>query len=340
MCIGIGKQSARSDGQTGRLCNRRLVFSSWVGLALWMGMWATAAQADATGTEQPSSPESQQETMQPASNEAVQLEAITVTGGKTPSTRTNTPDSVTALTEEDIKELPGATTFNDVVRLMPNVIDSGSGNLAPSIRGINSTGPASGNIAFYGGTRPQVTIQIDGRPLTFNELVFGTTGLWDVKQVEVFRGPQTTQQGPNSIAGAISIDTKDPTFEYHGGGQLIFGNYDSRQYSGFVSGPIVDNQLAFRLSVDRQVSESWVEFEGTPYVKDAKQKEATSLRAKLLYLPLALPNLSAKLTLTHTDTRRPQTELVRPNYEDRVMDYFPGVFPVYDNKSNGAILDL
>ena len=46
----------------------------------------------------------------------------------------------------------------------------------------------------------------------FQEFVFGAAPLWDVDRVEVFRSPQTTTQGQNSIAGAIFVETSDPSF--------------------------------------------------------------------------------------------------------------------------------
>jgi hypothetical protein len=70
--------------------------------------------------------------------------------------------------------------------------------------------------------------------------------------VEVFRGPQTTLQGRNSIAGAIIVETKDPTFDYEADARAIAGNFDTQQFSGVVSGPLVKDQRAFRLSVDRR----------------------------------------------------------------------------------------
>ena len=68
--------------------------------------------------------------------------------------------------------------------------------------------------AFLGGTRPRTTLNIDGRAASHNELVFGAAPLWDVAQVEIFRSPQSTTEGRNSIAGAIYVRTRSPTFEW------------------------------------------------------------------------------------------------------------------------------
>lgn len=68
-------------------------------------------------------------------------------------------------------------------------------------------------MAFFGGTAPRLAFNLDGHYLGYNEIVWGSQALWDVESIEVFRGPQTATQGANSIAGAIIVKTKDPTFQ-------------------------------------------------------------------------------------------------------------------------------
>jgi iron complex outermembrane receptor protein len=273
---------------------------------------------------------------------AIELEPITVTGEKTLRLFEDTASSVSVLTDEDLRERPGLATLDEALSQLPNVFGTGTGNFAPQIRGSDTTGPANGVTAFIAGTRPRTTVQLDGRPLTYNEFVFGQTGLWDVERVEVFRGPQTTLQGRNSIAGAITIDTKDPTFEYEAGGRAIVGNYDTRQFSGVVSGPIVEDQLAFRVSADRRDHESFVDVVRQPIgVDDIEEEEATNARAKLLFLPLALPDFSAKLTFNHADTRQPQVEFVNEPFDERrLTSDEPGQFPLFETQANSDILDL
>ncbi|MGC8030374.1 TonB-dependent receptor plug domain-containing protein, partial [Salmonella enterica] len=86
--------------------------------------------------------------------------------------------------------------LNDV----PNVIYTDSVG-APVIRGMDSQGPNNGQNVFWGGTVPRATINLDGHYLNYNEMYFGATSVWDLDSIEVFRGPQTTSQGANAIAG-------------------------------------------------------------------------------------------------------------------------------------------
>lgn len=276
----------------------------------------------------------------PAAEQATELKPITVEGEKTARSLQDTATSVSVLTGEELAEDGGTETLDEAISNLPNVIDVGTGNLAPTIRGSDTTGPTEGSFAFIAGTRPRVTIQRDGRPLTYNEYVFGRAPLWDVERVEVLRGPQTTLQGRNSIAGAIIVDTKDPVFRYETAGRLITDSADSRQVSGMVSGPIVTDELAFRLSADRREHESWVELTGPPDVDDPRQETSTDIRGKLLYLPAALPDLSAKLTLNLVEARRPQTEYVQAPFGKRRHTTFPGSFPVFDTQSHSAIAEV
>ncbi len=269
----------------------------------------------------------------------LQLPTVTVVGEKTERTLEETATSASVLTDERLRELPGISTLDEVFGRIPNVVGSGTGNFAPSVRGLDATGPANGVFAFLAGGRPRLTIQQDGRPLGFNELVYGRSGLWDVERVEILRGPQTTVQGRNSIAGAIVVRTKDPSFTPEAAARAVLGNYDTHEVAGMVSGPLGD-QAAYRLSVDQRGHDSWVDVrrgDGVG-VDNPERERILNARGKLLFAPEALPDFSAKLTFNHTDTRRAQTEYVDRPFKRR---RFNGMdFPLFENKSNSGILDL
>ena len=175
-------------------------------------------------------------------------EEIVVTGERVPRTLRDTASSVDVATAERIEALSGADRIELVLQQMPNVVLGGP--TGPAIRGQDANGVLQALPGFLGGARPRTTIQIDGRPVTYNELAFGAAGIWDVERAEVFRTPQTTTQGLNSIAGAIFIHSKDPSYDWEGRGRVIAGNYNTRQASIAVSGPIIDDQLAFRAAAD------------------------------------------------------------------------------------------
>jgi outer membrane receptor protein involved in Fe transport len=166
-------------------------------------------------------------------------------------------------------------------------------------------------------------MQIDGRTVTFYELVNSTEGLWDVDRVEVFRSPQTTTQGVNSIAGAIFIHTTDPTYDYEGRARLIGGDWDRRQASALVSGPIIEDQLAFRVSGDAYRAHPSTTMFGPIDGVDLNVDRYWTTRAKLLAEPHALPGLRVLTIYAHTHAQAPQGELARPPLRKRRDDFYP-----------------
>src|SRR3546814_2966606 len=72
--------------------------------------------------------------------------------------------------------------------------------------------------------------------LTYNEAIYLDGLLWDVQQMEVYRGPQSTLQGRNAIGGVVAIKTADPTFDWQGKVRGVIGGDKTRQISGAVGG--------------------------------------------------------------------------------------------------------
>jgi len=126
--------------------------------------------------------------------------AIIVTGERVGRPVRETTSSVAVFDRRNI-DSAGAHRVDQMLALIPNV-QLGNGSQGPAIRGLDTTGPLQALPAFLGGNRPRTTIVVDGRAVTYNEFVFGPAPLWDVERVEVYRSPQTTTQGVNSIAGA------------------------------------------------------------------------------------------------------------------------------------------
>src|SRR5207237_1320234 len=54
----------------------------------------------------------------------------------------------------------------------------------------------------------------------------------------------------NSIAGAIFIQTADPAYRFEGRVRAIAGESARRQLSAIISGPLIGDQLAFRVAGD------------------------------------------------------------------------------------------
>ena len=270
-------------------------------------------------------------------NEAV-LSDIIVTGEKTDKTVLDSGSSVQVYDAQRLKTTVNATQISDLLKMTPNIVDIGNGNFLPVIRGSDGAGPGRGAVAFVTGTRPRLNMSLDGRSLTYNEVAFGPQSLWDVEQVEIFLGPQSYIQGRNSIAGAVIVDSKDPGFDWEEGFKFGIGEQSYQQTAAYISGPVVKDELALRVSVDRQTRENFTDLASYDPAGDPKEIEVTTVRAKLLYLPSALPELETKLSVQHFDTRAPQSEAqVAPADSG---SKFSGPRPVWETKSTSGIWDL
>jgi len=241
---------------------------------------------------------------------------IIVTGERTGRTTAETSSSVFAVTAEQIEAASGINRIEQLLAAIPNV-QIGSGGDGPTIRGVDTTGALRDLPAFLGGTRPRTTMQVDGRAVTYGEFVNGTTPLWDVERVEVFRSPQTVTQGRNSIGGAIFVETSEPTFDWEARARIQAGSLDMWQGSAAASGPLIDDQLAFRLAGDVRRGRTASRLTSPDREIDPNRDDYELLRFKILATPNALPGFSLLATYLTTSSQAPGIEGIRPPYEER-----------------------
>jgi outer membrane receptor protein involved in Fe transport len=261
-------------------------------------------------------------------------QAIIVTGERVKRSLKDTSSSVGVFRETEI-ESSGANRVDQILALTPNV-QLGNGSQGPAIRGLDTTGALSALPAFLGGNRPRTTIVVDGRPVTYNEFVFGAFPVWDVERIEVFRSPQTTTQGQNSIAGAIFVDTNDPGFAPEYRVRAIAGNFRMRQVSAVASGPIAGDDVAFRLAGDFRYSRTTSRIDDVQRGTDPNHDVYGLLRAKLLAKPG--PGTQVTLTYVHSQSQAPQiVGLSAPFRErhDRSVSY--GIFRVKVDSLTAAV---
>ena len=232
---------------------------------------------------------------------------IIVTGERSPRKLQDTAASVAVFMPRQVERLPGADRLESLLPLIPNV-QIGSGGEGPAIRGQDTTGVLRDLPAFLGGTRPRTTLQIDGRPADYFELVFGFTSLWDLAQAEIYRSPQTITHGRNAIAGAIFLRTADPTASWETKARAIAGSNGRVQLSAAASGPLGGDDLAFRLSADwgRQRPHSRIadRMIGASPDIDRQALARLKLRARLG------PDWQLLSTVWHGEAQSPQIERI------------------------------
>lgn len=181
-----------------------------------------------------------------------------------------------------------------LVAMTPNV------NSSSEVRGFSIRGVAQSGFASEGGLL--VNVQVDGAAVQgYQGSFFGPFGTWDLDRVEIFRGPQSTQQGRNALGGAIVLRTADPAYHHNEfRGRVRFGSAAATHLSLVSNVPLVPERLAVRFSVDRRRTDGFVNAP-TRGEDDYDARRARNLRAKLRFDPS--PRFRALLTVAETDSR-------------------------------------
>lgn len=182
-------------------------------------------------------------------SDTAQLDTVNVTADFRQTDVMEIPSSITVV-GENAMENRDANHLEDVLALAPNINFAGSSSRARyfQIRGIGERSQ------FIDPFNPSVGLYIDGIDMTG---LGGAATLFDVKQVEILRGPQGTAFGANALAGAINIESNKPTKETEGYFEAKIGNYHSQGLGGAISGGITDT-LQARLSINTFKSNGYI----------------------------------------------------------------------------------
>lgn len=182
------------------------------------------------------------------------VDEIVVTARRREEFLEDTPISITAVTEEALRET-GVTRLNEIQNLVPNLtMYSGRAGLNAStfIRGVGQTNSV---ITFD----PGVGIYVDG---VFLARAAGSVlNVSDIAQVEVLRGPQGTLFGKNTVGGAINITTVQPSEELEGWAFVRAGSFDTVQTRVMLNLPVragwLEDKLFTRFSFSSENSQGY-----------------------------------------------------------------------------------
>lgn len=225
--------------------------------------------------------------------EATTLDRIVVTGEKAGRSVQDTTSSV-AVTTSVRMEQENLQTLHEVFNRTANVAQT-YGDAGFSIRGIRDTDG--------GGAAPLATIYLDGAALPQSVIDSGPTNLWDLAQVEILRGPQSTLQGENALAGAVVLRTADPTMDWEGKVRLLASDPSDRNLAAAFGGPLVADELAFRAAVEHRSFDGY-NWNLTRQASD-DARESTQYRGKLLWTPKAIEGLQVRLGYTRAQRTGP-----------------------------------
>lgn len=148
-----------------------------------------------------------------------ELEEVVVTAEKRELKPGNIPVALTVVTPLSI---PGENNpdLRNISGIVPNFYMQEGGLKLSTPLYIRGIGTVSGT--------PPVGLYVDGVPVfDKNAFIFD---LYDIRQIEVLRGPQTTLYGRNSINGLINITTNLPASRFSLQAQAGYSSYESQHY--------------------------------------------------------------------------------------------------------------
>ncbi|MEL7110937.1 MAG: TonB-dependent receptor, partial [Pseudomonadota bacterium] len=227
---------------------------------------------------------------------------IIVTGQKIQRSLQDTQASVAVVNQQAIQDANFRDVY-DVLNQTANVASLFDG-AGFSIRGLRNTGAGSGE-----STSDVASIFVDGVFIPSSLLTNGAFSIWDAQSVEVFRGPQSTIQGRNSLAGAVVIRTVDPGSEFSGDFQVEASEFNTFRGSAALTVPIAPGQVSLRLAGDYQRSDG---FQNNTFLDrdDIDESEAITGRATLLVTPDFAPDLTIRGTFTYSDNSEGENRVV------------------------------
>lgn len=210
-------------------------------LALAWSIPLTAQTSPPDGRSSASDSSTEQRATPAVQDDADGLQDIVVTARRQSENIQSVPVAVTAYSQEDLRQR-GVQSATDLQNFTPSlsVIGNTSRNQETyTIRGIGG----SGSLGTGGGP---------GVVGYFAEVPTNASGpglMFDLRSIQVLKGPQGTLFGRNTTGGAVLFDPARPTFDNFGGyAEMTLGNYDRMSGNAAVNIPILDDVLAIRVA--------------------------------------------------------------------------------------------
>ena len=238
------------------------------------------------------------------------IQEIIVTARKRDESNLNVPITVNVFTAQEI-QAAGIESPRDFVAMVPNmtlVETQNVGNSFITIRGISQARNSEASVAVL------VDGVLETNPYEFNQELF------DIKQIEVLKGPQGALYGRDAIGGAIIISTADPSDHFEGTTRLGVGNGPSEKAQFALSGPLDSSgTLRYRASLsfyntDGYLQNEYLDRKADPYRDDTG-------RLRLVWKPSDLFSADLRFMYDWTDTTAYYFVIPRSNEANPYSDF-------------------
>ena len=177
------------------------------------------------------------------------IDEIVVTAEFNQDNPFNLPLSVSVLDSDDINQR-NASHLEDLLFMAPNVNYSTGASRGKfyQIRGIGERSEFTEPVNY------SVGVIIDG--IDFTGIALGAS-TFDIKQVEVLRGPQGTLYGANALAGLVNMVSNNPTKVFYSQIEGLVSEYGGRNISALISGTS-QSKIGYRVGIKNAKSDGYV----------------------------------------------------------------------------------
>lgn len=206
------------------------------------------------------------------------IEEVIVTARQQAESLQDVPVTVAAFTEEDLDRY-NIATLSEASKLVPNfqINHGGSGNGSNLyLRGVGSS---SISAAFD----QSVAINIDGAVVNIGRFIHNS--YFDMRQLEVLKGPQSLYFGKSATAGVVSLTSNDPGDEFELEAMAGYEMEHDQTFSEFiVSGPVGD-KLGARFAFGASQANELFRNIAPAAAKQWRGEKALNGRLTLVWIP-------------------------------------------------------
>jgi iron complex outermembrane recepter protein len=207
------------------------------------------------------------------------LDEIVVTAQRRTQLLKDVPIAISVLSGSDL-ERSSVNSVSDALSTVPGVATTETqygGGTQIAVRGV------SASTDVYGGASP-TAVYVDSVPFGFIRQSFTPSiDVYDLRQIEVLRGPQGTLYGANALNGVVRVLTNDANlsafdFKARTSGSATNDGDESYRADLAVNVPLLPGKLAVRAVAGVENNGGWID---SPNRRDLNDVKSQNYRVKL-----------------------------------------------------------